>query len=352
MIRNLRALRQVTGILVPLAAGMIALNLGLNTRHKKASNVPPSRHINNSDTFGDWGNIGDGPALSNPEMVTIVPITHTSYPNQFYVRQEICVSDNGYVVSYDRHSDGTVSPGTRFHNQATGQPLTSDPAGDICYCVAGGIQVGHFDDTPFGQVIFSTDRVIPIVGAVTTLTADGHRNVYIASGNQIYKANVKQNSPPTNLQIRGLSTITGLAVATDGSLYVAAGQVYKFVNGAGGYIQDTSFSTEHMPLTPVCLAVDNTLHGDGSLYVTDEIHDRITQFDTYGNYVADLNNIAIVDPSVGILPGGGLGQTNHSAGVLHPRGLNFGPDGTLWVVEYGRDPNPHEYDNRIVAFSP
>ena len=74
MIRNLRALRQVTGILVPLAAGLIALNLGLNVRHKKASGVLPSRHINNSDTFGDWGNIGDGPALSNPEMVTIVPI--------------------------------------------------------------------------------------------------------------------------------------------------------------------------------------------------------------------------------------------------------------------------------------
>ena len=122
---------------------------------------------------------------------------------------------------------------------------------------------------------------------------------------------------------RGFANPYDLAVSRDGRIFVLnrcdparasairvgvltldEDYLYEFGDGAGN--GDTQFRW------PVCIAFD----GNDNLYITDEVHHRVTVFDADGNFLRKWGS-----------HGSGDGEFNGPAGIA------TGPDGSVYVVE-------------------
>ena len=133
---------------------------------------------------------------------------------------------------------------------------------------------------------------------------------------------------------RGFANPYDLAVSSDGRIFVlnrcdparaAAIRVgvlnldedylYEFGDGAGN--GDTQFRW------PVCMSFDANDH----LYITDEVHHRVTVFDADGNFLRKWGS-----------HGSGDGEFNGPAGIA------VGPDGSVYVVE--------QHNARVQKFTP
>ena len=90
--------------------------------------------------------------------------------------------------------------------------------------------------------------------------------------------------------------------------------LYEFGDGSGE--GDTQFRW------PVCMAFDS----DDNLYITDEVHHRVTVFDADGNFLRKWGG-----------PGSGDGEFNGPAGIA------IGPDDSVYVVE--------QHNSRVQRFN-
>ena len=122
---------------------------------------------------------------------------------------------------------------------------------------------------------------------------------------------------------RGFANPYDLAVSRDGRIFVLnrcdparasairvgvlnldEDYLYEFGDGAGN--GDTQFRW------PVCMAFDE----DENLYITDEVHHRVTVYDADGNFLRKWGS-----------HGSGDGELNGPAGIA------IGPDGSVYIVE-------------------
>ncbi len=129
----------------------------------------------------------------------------------------------------------------------------------------------------------------------------------------------------------------GLALGTDGSLYIAATANSGGNNairrvGTDGIITTVAgngilgFSGDGGPATQASLRVDNiAIAADGSLYVSDSLHNRIRHIDQNGI----INTIA--GNGIGKFSGDGGAATQ--ASLRTPLGIGFGKDGNLYIAD-------------------
>jgi serine/threonine-protein kinase len=135
----------------------------------------------------------------------------------------------------------------------------------------------------------------------------------------------------------GLSYPTGIAVAPDGTLYIADTDNHRIRRVADGIMTTVAGTGEDAFTSDDVIATDTALHGpqavavhpDGTLYIADTGNNRIRRVRTDGTITTVAGTGEESDhgddgPAIG-------------AGLTAPEGIAFAPDGTLYVADTGND---------------
>jgi len=201
-----------------------------------------------------------------------------------------------------------------------------DPDGIIGTVVSGpvwgprSVAVG-----PDGSVFIGDEN-----DRVWKLAPDGSLTTVAGTGSYIYSAS-DDGGPAIDAAV---PNPLGLAVAPDGTLYIASGTrvrkvspdgIITTVAGGGSTFQDG------MPATEIALT---SIHGialaaDGSLWIAEYGHNRIDRIGTDGIL------IVVAGSFPWLADYGGDGGPALEAKLAAPLGIAFGPDGSLYIADYG-----------------
>ena len=133
-----------------------------------------------------------------------------------------------------------------------------------------------------------------------------------------------------------LASPTGLALAPDGSLYIAEATGHRIRRiapdgtistiagtGVAGFSGDDGLAIAAQLNSPSYLAVSS----DGTLFIADSGNNRIRQITTDGRIITYAGT--------GVAGSAGDGSAASAAQLFNPKGMELGPDGSLYVAEYG-----------------
>ncbi len=201
---------------------------------------------------------------------------------------------------------------------------------DIAVGRDGSLYISDFSNDSYGDRI----RRVDPAGIITTVVGNGYRGY---SGD---------NGPATAAR---LNHPYGVAVAPDGSLYIAdswnnrirrvdpAGIIMTVAgNGNYGYSGDNGPATSAALREPSGVAVAP----DGSLYIADTANSRIRRVDPAGIIMTVAGN--------GNYGYNGDNGPAIAAGLRYPHGIVVGPDGSLYIT----DTNNLSYNHRIRRVDP
>jgi sugar lactone lactonase YvrE len=241
----------------------------------------------------------------------------------------IGVASNGDLYIADRYhavvrrvsEDGTIS---RFAGSyEPGSSGDGGPAGSAQLREPNGIAVG-----PDGAVYIADSgenrvRRVDTDGTITTVAGTGAGD-FGGDGGQATEAHLHWPS--------------GLAVAPDGTLYIADTDNHRIrridtdgtittVAGTGeeGFTSDGVAATDAALHGPQAVAVDP----DGIVYIADTGNHRIRRIDTDGT----ITTVA----GTGEEGDHGEGGAATNASLAMPQGIVFAPDGTLYIADTGND---------------
>ena len=195
-------------------------------------------------------------------------------------------------------------------------------------------------------------------GDAFTFGPDG--NAYVAAANRVYRYDATGTVYLGEFVTEwsgGLHNGGDLRFRPDGSLYVtsrASGQILRYDAQTGDFLD---VFIDDGPGTPF----EMEFTADGDLFVTEYSANTVNHYDgqtgellavLHGGGLLDLawgmcvgpdgmlyvgghfsSNVVRIDPA-GILPPEEF-VTSQSGGLYAPTGLEFGPDGNLYVVDYG-----------------
>jgi serine/threonine-protein kinase len=134
-----------------------------------------------------------------------------------------------------------------------------------------------------------------------------------------------------------LSYPTGIAVAPDGTLYIADTDNNRIRRIADGTITTVAGTGEDGFTSDEVIATDAALHGpqavavhpDGTLYIADTGNNRIRHVGTDGT----ITTVA----GTGEHGDHGDGGPATNPGLTTPQGIAFAPDDTLYIADTGND---------------